>query len=365
MVQVQPEDTALKRQFHHAGRLGILVPDRDALVGDVHTRSQAEIERSLLGLPGGSVDRDSRIELAQYATSQKEQIRRQRERQRKDREAFFAALLDQLDRDIAEIQGRIDSYNEQIHAIEELIRAEQNGGIDPTDPEHRKILRRAGIPEEEWGTVTLEDLEAHKEQLEAAKDDAQDALANKRAQKEELSARIAEISNNSPSAQQEQQLQIARDMMDETVSEIMGKRPQVIQDEAAWFKFGIEKLKIFETQQEYLEKLDIMIAGLSEDTAIALISDTDSLIDSTVKDRIQLNLFQALYSELQEIKDDPAYLDELKNAIANELTPSARQALLEQEGLRDDLRQALTDLGQEASTENQQANGPSISRTYT
>lgn len=73
------------------------------------------------------------------------------------------AYLDGLDAGIAALDDQID-------ALDGLLEIVDSGeALDPNNPAHRELLKRSGIPPEEWDTVTRDDIEQAKRDREAAR----------------------------------------------------------------------------------------------------------------------------------------------------------------------------------------------------
>ena len=152
-------------------RLASRVPalgDMFKVSGSNELQSQRE-----LGLKSRSIDgANASGALAATQIAERHQHQELQRRASNDTTMFLQML--QLIRDqIGALDAQIAKYDEQIAATDSLIDIFENGGeIDPTNPEHQRLLRLAGIPEDQWGTVTLDDLNRHRDDLNAKRDDA-------------------------------------------------------------------------------------------------------------------------------------------------------------------------------------------------
>ena len=85
----------------------------------------------------------------------------------------MAALNSAFQAQLDDINGRINLYEGQIQATDQLIDFMKQGGkLDPNNPEHQKMLKAAGIPEDQWHNITLQDLQDHKQGLQTKLADA-------------------------------------------------------------------------------------------------------------------------------------------------------------------------------------------------
>lgn len=216
---------------------------------------------------------------------------------------LFLELLRTLQDQIRELERQIAKLDEQIEATDSLIDILQNGGeIDPTDPDHQRLLRLAGIPEDQWGTVTLDDLRAHKTQLQIQRDDA----------KVQLDKKVAEgAAFEVAASNREQGIPTSADTIEprEAVEEYSKRNPAADLD-------------------------DLSVRDLLEIRKINLVSEYIARSDHAEKD---IDWFKAAYAELNLSMSDGSVLGNSIDLLVEQLSENGREALLTES----DLDQAL------------------------
>lgn len=343
-----PEDDALKAKFNdkgaHPEKAEVIAQNWrvEALMGD-----ESAAERGLLVNKSGL-----------------EKTRADAERKEKESTDtyIFLALLDQLQAQIDALQERIKDYNEQIEALQDVRDLIESGELDPMDPDHQRLLRAAGIPEEDWGTVTLEEIDKRIEGLKVKRDEAVERLDETRA----IQNKVADVLANDPDAKSIDTTDMGldeenakkeaenpdydpenataddlRDLLDMKTLKNVSQRPDVQENEAAWFKAATADLKAFSSQEGYVDSMDRLIAELHEDTQKALLKDDEVLEE--VKDRLRLDEFEKRYEGFQEFKDDPQYIEWLTKLILDKTDVRTRELLLQEEDTPEEVRKIITD----------------------
>lgn len=103
-----------------------------------------------------------------------ERLKRQADEKRRKDRADTAMYLALLQAQIAELDRQIAALNDQIDALDELLQIIDSGAeLDPDNPAHRKLLEGSGIPEDQWGSVTREDIEQAKRDRAAVRAEKQ------------------------------------------------------------------------------------------------------------------------------------------------------------------------------------------------
>lgn len=106
------------------------------------------------------------------------------------------AQLEALDFEIAQLDIEIEKLEEQINALDGLLgELGPDEKVDPNDPRQREWLDKSGIPKEEWGNLTREDIERIKREREEAKREREAERDQKREQRAETKQEIAEVKN--------------------------------------------------------------------------------------------------------------------------------------------------------------------------
>ena len=316
----------------------------------------------------GSVDGVYTKALAKHNKDVRE---RERRRQGKDDMADLLALLDaqiaDLERQIAEYDRLIEEYEEQLSAIDELRELIESGELDPTDPEHIALLRRAGIPEDDWGTVTIDDLDGlekeTKDKLDDAKqkrDDARDQLDKTQKVRdgvanalvkdpdaksidirsfgldEESAAKKAEDPTYDPANATADDM---RDLLDRSMKNFISQRTATHENESAWFKLSEKELRELVSEEGYVDGLDQLINELEENTKKVLLEDPD--ISEAVKDRIRIDEFERAYEDFQEFRDEAQYHDWLESLLLNDTDERTRKILVNSDDTPEEVREIL------------------------
>lgn len=142
--------------------------------------------------------------LASYFAHMDNRLKDARQRDAKARaETHYLALLQaQMDA----LDARIEELDIQIEALDELIELIEDGEpLDPSNPEHRRLLERSGVPEDQWEGMTLKDLK-----------DLREARRQEREAQAEAKAEVAEAMER---ATPDEQRQIAKEGNLEAVRE--------------------------------------------------------------------------------------------------------------------------------------------------
>ncbi len=231
-------------------------------------------------------------------------IAQQQERETARRKAsndtvMFLQMLEDLAEQIKALEDQIDQYDEQIGATDSLIEILASGGeIDPNDPEHQRLLRLAGIPEEDWGTVTLDDLRKHREELQAERDKAKDQLDKKVAEEASLLEADSKHSEGKP------------------VSAAELKTPKAVEEYAK---------RNPDVDLEDLTRRDLVEIG-----KINLVSEYIARSEHTERD---VEWFKAAYAELSLTSDQGVLFENAVDMLVSELADNSREMLLKEDGL--------------------------------
>ncbi len=226
--------------------------------------------------------------------------------------AMFLQMLNLLTEEIAALEAQIEAYDNQIEATDSLIGILANGGeIDPTDSEHQRLLKLAGIPEDEWGTVTLDDLRRHREELQAQRDAAKTQLHKKVAEgasQENAASRIdqglpvssysiepreavQEYARRNPDVDLEDLSR--RDLLEirkiNLVSEYVA-RSELGSRDVEWFKVAYAELNLRSDQGVLLENsVDMLVEALEDNSREMLLKEgglDPVLVGYLVEDKI-------------------------------------------------------------------------------
>ncbi|RIJ28442.1 hypothetical protein D1223_13740 [Henriciella mobilis] len=231
-------------------------------------------------------------------------IAEQQERETARRKAsndtiMFLQMLEDLAEQIKALEDQIDRYDEQIGATDSLIEILASGGeIDPNDPEHQRLLRLAGIPEEDWGTVTLDDLRKHREELQEQRDKAKDQLDKKVAE----GAAYEQAESN---WQQGQPVSASTLTTPKAVEEYANRNPDV--------------------DLEDLSRRDLL-----EIRKINLVSEYIARSEHTERD---VEWFKAAYAELSLTSDQGVLFENAVDMLVSELADNSREMLLKEDSL--------------------------------
>ncbi|MBN9890157.1 hypothetical protein [Salipiger abyssi] len=124
-----------------------------ALLDDEAFKRSVQILMQSSGLPFTAVLAGLMARSGAEATMQATDEAQKKAQEQSD-DVLFLELLDRLNEEIEVIRGEIDVLNKQIAAIDELLQvlAEQ-GDLDPTNPQHQRLLQAAGVPVDDWGIV--------------------------------------------------------------------------------------------------------------------------------------------------------------------------------------------------------------------
>ena len=236
-------------------------------------------------------------------------------------------LLFLLEAQIAALQAQIDALDEQISATEDLIEILDSGEeIDPTDPDHIRLLKAAGIPEDQWGTVTREQLDERLEELKAERDRTQQEYDDVKTHRDRV------YSTGASDA----------DVREEARDQIYEVRRDMLEDDAEWLELSTARvLSLTDDVEKINSEIDRLIDVVSYDIVMQLRDQDD--IDPMLLTRLDLRHFEEIYLMLQEDVDDPQYETWLKELI-EELGEDAHRTLQSTDGLPEDAREILNDM---------------------
>ena len=230
------------------------------------------------------------------------------EKQAKERfdDAMFLAVVGDLDAQIAAKQGEIDDLTEQIDAAEELLEIiDRDGDIDPTDPTQMRLLKLLDIPEEDWGTVTRQQITDRLDALRARRDQVITDRNQLIQERHDLAALADESLGRKKEAVNHQ--------LDQNRDEMLAKRPAQIEAEADWFKAEVEHLEAYAASVGLIHEIDKIIDTLADSTKMSFIKDKD--FSGLAADRLKIDNFMEQYIDLQEYKEEPDYQQWLEETI--------------------------------------------------
>jgi hypothetical protein len=188
--------------------------------------------------------------------------------------ATFLRMLQALEAQIKALEERIEHYDNQIEATDSLINIVASGGeIDPTNPEHQRLLRLAGIPDDEWGTVTLDDLRKHRDELARERDVAKTQLDKKVAEGVAYESAASNLNQGIP-------ISASSIVPPEAVEEYARRNPDVdLEDLSRRDLLEIRKINLvseYIARSEHTEKgIEWLKAGYAELRISEVSSDSD------------------------------------------------------------------------------------------
>lgn len=355
-------DKGLGAAFNVVAPEGYLDAFRNSVLADLEAgSSNSYTDPILFSMNSAAVqerDRLARFGLGPNGHAIAEQKKQEKER---DERRKFELLLEQLDRQIAFLENQIKEYDEQIVALDALIKLEKIKELDPNNPEHRKLLLAAGFNNpDEWGTLTMEDYERRKaeivEKRKAARQELDEAVEMRNDVAEHISSNPNENldfrNKNNPIidryAEQNPDFdkgnvtpEQAREILDEhMVEEILRKRPSNLEHEGTWFKNAIQDLDKRKGDPEYVRALDKLIDSMDESTKKALLKDRE--IDADIRDRLIVDKFDTQYQKIKKLEGSPSYTKVLERII-EQLSENEKTVLLSIKELPEDARKILTD----------------------
>ncbi len=288
-----------------------------------------ERDQALLGQQdpaGGSRAGEIKLSFAAAAGAQSKASDRAREKAgQRFSDAMLLAMLAQLERDIEVLEKQIEGYEKQIAAVEWLI--ENHKIIDPTDPEHIQLLELAGIPKDEWGTVTVEQLRERLDELSRKRDDLNQKLDERREELQDLNEKHQKILI-SEGRQKEEELAAVEEAYRAKIDDHAASYPDLLENETAWFKTGLALM--FVQAPSYRDDIASMIEKLN------LLSKKDLLMDEAIsdeiKDMVRLSIFDKLYASMSKNSDKPNYETLLEKALLPKLDGRTRELLVNREG---------------------------------
>lgn len=261
-------------------------------------------------------------------------------RDRKARaEAHYMALLHaqlaQLD-DLIEWHGdeivRLEQEVSELDALGERIR---NGELDPNDPADAALMAKYGITPDDLkngGKTALKKIEDgidnRQKQIDWHKDQRGKVIDKRDDLADEIATDIAERKARGEVIDPSD----TKHPLVEKRLEQMGLRLEAQHHEMAILT--LEELLQHEGQPDYIEKIDAFINDSSERTLNSLFSDVN--LSNEIRVRIELKFLKEQLAELDEIKDEPYYAEEV-NAVLSEATESARNALRNEPDLSEEV----------------------------
>ena len=142
--------------------------EKPSLTNTFEIKAGTEGARIDLEVKGGGRESYSGTSGANFTASIFEALR-EKDRQRREANSqliTFLDLLDAINRQIAALDDQIAEYEEekiqleeQLGALEELRDLVESGELDPTNPEHMRLLELSDIPRDEWGVLTAAGLD--------------------------------------------------------------------------------------------------------------------------------------------------------------------------------------------------------------
>ena len=186
--------SALNTEFEESNAAPVRLGELFNVSGSASSQNEREI-----GLKSGSLDGAGGSGALAAARIVEQHERETAQRKAANDTAMFLDMLQAIADQIRELEDLVDQYDRQLEATNSLIEILEGGGeIDPTDPDHQRLLRLAGIPEEQWGTVTLDDLRQNKIELQTKRDIAKTQLDKKVAEEASLVEAASNIDRGVP-----------------------------------------------------------------------------------------------------------------------------------------------------------------------
>lgn len=104
-----------------------------------------------------------------YFAQNKDRLNETRTKDQKARTEIYYMMI--LQAQIDGLNARIVVLDGQINALDDLIERVQGGEkLDPNNPAHRRLLLKSGVPEDDWGGLTLRDLQDLRDQRQQRRD---------------------------------------------------------------------------------------------------------------------------------------------------------------------------------------------------
>ena len=255
-----------------------------------------------------------------------------------DDDQYFLALLRGLEAQIEALEREIEGYDNQIEALEDLIALEKDGKLDPNNPEHIRMLEAAGIPVDEWGTVTLEDLNKKLEEIKAKRDEAKEELDEKQTKKDSLDSKVTALA----SAEEPEKQALVKELKAEykgQLDDFINSHPDLVEEEIPWFRAGFNLLD--EGQPDYIQNVNRLIAELNPITKRELLQNINDLPEA-VADQLRLDKFEQLYGAFStKLRDKPNYMELLETKILGKLDDRTKLLLSQKESTPTEVAEIL------------------------
>ena len=317
---------------------------RKADPGDLHDLHAGSGYRSRV-VNGQENEKSARQRKKQQDNSFTYQLLQQQLQQQLD---VIDAEISRIDARVADIDKQLDEIDDAKLAMDELEELQTNGKLDPNNPRHAALLRRAEIDPDEVEEDNLDVLLVQRrqelEQQEQALTSERDKLLEDRQQLQTTRDKLAEAKDkldanpDSPAALAE--AQEVYEQGKAVTAEMVDQRVEVIGTEAELFAVQLEQIAAPAGSPEYFAQVDAIIEGLTQNTKRELMDDPNT--DQSVADRMRVDLFERQYQKLDAFKADPEkYQVYLERMVEKQLDPRTKQLLLEDDATPADVRAAL------------------------
>lgn len=258
------------------------------------------------------------------------------------------AEIDRLNARIAKIDKELDQIDDARLAMEELEELQAGGRLDPDNPRHAALLRRAGIDpaqaRQDGMDAILAQRRAELDQKEQALKAERDRALEDRQQLQAARDKLAEAKDSldanpdSPAARAE--AQEVYEQIKGVSAKIIDQRVDIIGTEAELFAEKIEQIDAPQGSPEYIAQVDAIIDGMTKNTKWDLLESSD--LDESIKDRVRVDIFEDQYKKLDAFKAEPEkYQRYLERMVEKQLDPRTKQLLLENADTPEDVRAAL------------------------
>lgn|GEM_PF-3161505 len=303
-----------------AGPVGMASDDPDADARNAVSDTDKELKRTIHNL---SMDSDEttvgsglRADAAAQTRGTQEGSSEKEKKDKRNREHMQYVLM--LQQQLADLNNLIDGYNDQIGATNALMDIfDRDGKLDPTNSEHLRLLKAAGIPENQWGTITRDDLAKYKQDLIEKRDTAidqkngiEEKLGN---QNRQIDKEYGEVPVNAAASHEERAVLISENAYNERqtgTAKAGDKAAEVEQQDQRITVLTLDEIKGLKGRPEYTQRLDQLIAGFDPKSIGKIIEDSGS--DPDLRLRAQVSVFKKTFDLLDEIKHEPFYADEIQ-----------------------------------------------------
>jgi len=267
---------------------------------------------------------------------------------RKDK-GVDVALIAMLNDKIAALDLKLDELEGKLDATEQLLNLLDKGEtLDPNNPEHKKLMDAAGIPENQREGLTREELLAHQERLQQEWKATQEQKAEAEAQlRQHTDHDLSDIQERAEANGDTQAVEntdgrnkyLTADERSEGIALAREAIDAAEKNEDVEQRLlTLEDLDQFKGTDEYAAKIDEFIASADVATIERLADDPTT--DPTVIERIGLHNFYDELSYLDDFKGTPDYQMYVQMAV-DDAPESVRDALRREPDLSEEIQTAL------------------------